>query len=159
MINPEHLRLHVIRPTLGYLDPVIPYSMAAENLLMGTCATESGMGRYLMQLSDGPACGIYQMEGKTEIDVIENFIRFRADLAKRVGDLTIRVRGILLNDLIGNLFYATAMARVHYWRVAEPLPAHDDVIEMAHYWKAYFNTMKGKGTVEQFIDNYRRYVK
>lgn len=159
MIKPEHLRLHVIRPTLEYLDSVIPYSMAAENLLMGTCAQESEMGKYLVQLDDGPAEGIYQIEPDTHDDIIMNFVHYRENIANKIYHLRQSAAFDSSFDMITNLAYATAMCRVHYWRVAEPLPEHDDIEGMAHYYKAYYNTMKGKATVEEFIGNYERYVK
>ena len=80
MIDALQLRHEIIRPTLKHLDPVIPYSMAAENLLMGTCAQESRMGQFLVQLEGGPARGIFQMEYSTEYDIIRNFTRFRPEL-------------------------------------------------------------------------------
>ena len=147
-----------MRPTLKYLDPVIPYSLDAENLLLGTCAQESAMGEYLVQLGGGPARGIYQMEPRTEADIIINFLKNRKDLLLIINNATVGTENRLLDDLTSNLFYATAMARVHYWRVPEPLPAHDDVEGMAYYWKKHYNTFKGKGTVIEFFDNYARYV-
>lgn len=161
MINPEHLRQHIIRPTLEYLDPVIPYSMAAENLLMGTCAQESAMGEHLVQLGGGPAQGIYQMELATEGDIWKNYIRYRESMTEIVRNLMSSTGGAHFYDkeMIGNLYYATAMCRVHYWRATkEPLPAHDDIEDMGHYWKAYYNTMKGKGTEDHFIANYYHFV-
>jgi hypothetical protein len=33
-----------------------------------------------------------------------------------------------------------------------------DVFKLAEYWKKYYNTPKGKGTVQQFIQSYNKYV-
>ena len=38
------------------------------------------------------------------------------------------------------------------------LPDADNVAELAHYWKLYYNTPEGKGTVEEFIKNYELLV-
>ena len=38
------------------------YSPEVVELLMGTCAQESTMGKYRKQLGNGPALGIFQME-------------------------------------------------------------------------------------------------
>lgn len=159
MINAEQLRLEVIRPTLEYLDSVIPYSIAAENLLMGTCAQESQMGTYIKQLGNGPALGIFQMEPATESDICANYLNFRDDMAREVNLLIPKFVEGDLRDLVGNLYYATAMARVHYYRVPEAMPLSDDVEGLAHYWKNHFNTKLGKGTVTEFVHNYNRYVK
>ena len=62
------------------------------------------------------------------------------------------------HDLATDLAYACAMARIHYLRKPEPLPAHDDIEGLARYWKEHYNTFLGKGTVEEFVHNYRRLV-
>jgi hypothetical protein len=46
------------------------------------------------------------------------------------------------------------MCRLHYRRVAEPLPAAKDTEAMAAYWKAHYNTPLGKGTVEKALPRF-----
>ena len=60
--------------------------------------------------------------------------------------------------MIGNLYYAAAMARVHYLRRPEALPPAGDVEALGQYWKNFYNTFLGKGTVEEFVENYHRHV-
>ena len=156
MINAIQLRMNIIRPVLEHLDPVIPYSIAAENLLMGTCAQESRMGSYVVQVN-GPACGIFQMEPDTHTDIWRNYLTYRDEIAEIIEELS----GPGMDDnalLIGNLYYATAMARVHYYRVPMAMPDADNVAQMANYWKLFYNTPEGKGTEAEFIHNYNRYV-
>jgi len=157
MINATQLRLEIIRPVLNYLAPLIPYSVAAENLLMGTCAQESRMGSYVKQV-EGPACGIFQMEPATESDIYNNYLDYRAALYSAVNALRAKHNLDGLNDLVGNLFYQTAMTRVHYYRVPMAMPDADNVEQLAHYWKIYYNTPEGRGTIEEFVKRYQRYV-
>ena len=56
-------------------------------------------------------------------------------------------------QLVWNLGYATAMARLVYRRRPEPLPAAEDIPGLAAYWKAHFNTAAGRGTAAKFIDS------
>lgn len=158
MINPEHLREKIIRPVLRYLNDYIPYSLAAENLLMGTCAVESNLGEYLVQLNGAPAVGIYQMEPDTLDDIWDNYIDYREELSDLITGLDTRSGFSLSDELTFNLFYATALARVHYYRVAHPLPNENDIPGMAAYWKKHYNTHLGSGTEEKFIQAYERYV-
>ncbi len=58
-------------------------------------------------------------------------------------------------ELAGNLNYAVAMCRLRYWVVPKPLPDKDDLMGIAEYWKIYYNTVHGKGTVKKFIKAYR----
>lgn len=150
-IDAMQLRELVIRPTLKHMGA---WSLAAENLLMGTAAQESRLGTYLFQIPEGPAQGIYQMEPATAADIWDNYLNYRP----KVADPIWMIRGGMENPLIWNLAYQTAMARVHYLRVAEPLPVADDVAALAQYWKRYYNTPAGKGTEAEFIENYYRYV-
>ena len=155
MINAIQLRINIIRPVLESLNSFIPYSLAAENLLMGTCAQESRMGSYVHQVN-GPALGIFQMEPETEADIWANYLGYRTNLSKFVDRLCIE--SDCVDDLIGSMPYAVAMARIHYYRAPSALPDADSVGQMANYWKLVYNTPEGKGTEAEFIHNYNRYV-
>jgi len=162
MIDSEQLRHDVIRPVLRYLDPVIPYSEAAENLLMGTCAHESKGGSYVSQVK-GPARGIFQMEPDTENDIQVNYLAFRPELEDLVMALRMSswtpIKNAGLSNLRCNLYYQTAMARVHYYRVKWAMPDAENVAQLANYWKLHYNSPGGRGTEERFIEDYHRYLK
>lgn len=76
-LNCMHLRLHVVRPVLARLRLS---GLAAENLVLGIAAHESGGFHHLRQLADGPALGLYQCEPATHHDLFANFLRYQADL-------------------------------------------------------------------------------
>jgi hypothetical protein len=48
---------------------------------------------------------------------------------------------------------------MRYLVVPEALPKEDDIKALASYWKKYYNTIHGKGTVSGAISNYNNYVK
>lgn len=163
MINPVQLQEHIIVPTLTAMDM---YSPAAVNLLMGTAMQESHCGKYLVQLGGGPALGIFQVEPATAQDIIFRYLKKRPQLCKRfdagwsgVNKEPINWQDVELKqvckELVGNLHFATAMARIRYWMVPEPLPAADDIAGLAAYWKTHYNTHLGRGTEAEFIDNYQ----
>jgi len=151
-IDSEQLRHYVIRPTLKYLGL---YSRSAEELLIGTAAVESQGGRYLHQLNNGPAHGIFQMEPDTHEDIWGNYLDYRQPLSDSIRNLGGRCSA---EDLIGNLCYATAMARVHYLRVPMLLPGETELMSLAKYWKDHYNTHKGAGSTRDFVDAYKRYT-
>lgn len=152
----SQLKKHIIWPVLEDLGLD---SESAVELLVLTAATESHMGKYIKQVR-GPACGIYQMENATHDDIWANFLNYKSDLASRVRkwDLTGSFPYDNTYQLVGNLYYATAMARVLYLRFDEPLPKHDDIEGLAKYWKKYWNTPLGAGTVEKAVKDYETYV-
>lgn len=133
------------------------YSLEAVNLLLGTAAQESDFGTNLHQIGGGPGKGVFQMEPATEEDIWVNYLRYNAALRHKVIDIS-GVTGPNPLALEGNLIYQICMARLHYYRVPEPLPGPDDILAMAKYYKKFFNTYKGKGTISQFEKKYQRYV-
>jgi hypothetical protein len=151
-LDVDQLRLNVVRPVLVRLDLHTP---AAENLVLGTALHESH-GRYIRQIK-GPAMGIYQMEPATHYDLHHNFLRFNTALKVRVNQYAGFFSGDLADpsELIGNLFYATAMCRIHYRRLKAPLPTNEPYA-LAQYWKDFYNTRRGKGTVEQAVPHFTR---
>ena len=151
MINLKQLKNYIIVPTLKQIDC---YSEDAVNLLLGTTLQESYGGQFLRQVQ-GPACGIYQMEPATAQDIIDNYLKHRKSLLNKVFQFY-NYYNSLEDNLTGNLFFATAMCRVHYLRVKEKLPSC--VTGYATYWKKYYNTSKGKGTAMEFIDKYNKYL-
>ena len=148
-IKEEHLR-RMIKDTL---TPFNWYTPDVEELLMLTMATETHLGEYLKQ-EGGIAEGIYQIEPETAIDIHNNWLHYREDTANRVYSYMT----MMGKDLRYNLQYQTLLARIHYLRVEEAIPDKDDVEGLAKYWKQYWNTEEGKGTVLKAMEKYEYYV-
>lgn len=131
------------------------YSGNAVELIMGTFAQESNF-KYVRQLGGGQALGYGQMEPATFNDIIANYLRYKPELMGKI----MKSCGIVdfkPEQLIDNKKLMICMTRVHYLRVKEPLPSHKDIWAMGEYWKQCYNTPKGKGTVKEFVENYKKY--
>jgi hypothetical protein len=160
-IHPDHLRELIVKPALRHLDPEIPYTPQAVELLMLTCATETQLGRYLRQLDgdgdsipEGVALGIFQMEPATWEDH-DTWLLLppNESLDKKLG------LGRTAEDMIHDLRYAAQMARIHYWRHPMALPTRaDDVDGLAMAYKIIYNTKAGKATVAGATAAYRKLV-
>lgn len=158
MISVRQFRDLVIRPTLEMLGGP-QNSEAAVRLLLATAIHESRL-TYLAQIS-GPALGVYQMEPATHDDIWTYLNRPRTGesspwLLSRV--LAVVASTSDASRMVHDLRYATVMARIHYWRVPEPLPDAEDASGMAVYWKRYYNTELGAGTENQFLSAYYRFM-
>lgn len=140
-IHPQHLRSLVLLAL-----PESLYSRAAANLIVGTIATESHGGTYLWQLGNGPAIGIAQMEPAT-------FDWLQGKYGERYG-----FKDRQASEMAWDLKLAILLCRLRYLVVIDPLPRHDDLEGLAKYWKKYYNTIHGAGTVDGFISNYNRYA-
>jgi hypothetical protein len=137
----EDLIKRVLRDTDAEL-----LSDAAINLLLGTAAQESAFGTYLRQIR-GPAIGAFQMEPAT-FDWLRNKYKERYPHLEQCE----------AQDMEWDMGLAIVMARLRYRVVSAPLPTADDVAALATYWKKYYNTVAGAGTVEEFVENWGRYV-
>lgn len=155
-LDPRQFLVRVVRPALLRISLDTP---AAQVLVLGTALTESHL-RYLDQVDPadklGPALGVYQMEGPTHADLWKNFLIRHVALRLTVGRLSVFYSGDSPDpgELVWNLAYATAMCRVHYRRDLMPLPAADNALAMAEYWKRSYNTPRGKGRVESALDHF-----
>lgn len=152
-IQAEEFLNHIIKPTLALMGREFD-SPAAAWLLLGTAAHESHLGQYLKQLN-GPALGVYQMEPTTFDDIWSNYIDYRSYL-EQIGTALCGDEIFNHECVVHNLRAATFMARIHYYRVPEPLPAPYDMDGLAAYWKQHYNTPAGRGTVGQFVNNFPR---
>jgi len=151
----EAFRVDVIQPVLKEMDL---YSLAAEELLLGTAVQESLHFTYRTQMGGGPAKSYFQIEPATHDDIWNNFLRYKTELADKVMATLTAPDADKLDELENNDCYAAAMARVHYYRVPKALPEAGDVRGQARYWKRYYNTELGKGKVSEYVEKWELYV-
>jgi hypothetical protein len=155
------------------------YGFATAMLLLGTAAQESNF-KWERQRSpkwDGAVGGFskWQVEVSSIMQTRDGLRDVRLERAlslvfndpKATGDSLVKVPIDQLlwalkfedNDHLGVLF-----AREHYRRVPAPIPVSmnglasaNQIGQLAKYWKNYYNTSLGSGTVEQFQKNYYNY--
>lgn len=121
------------------------------NVLMnGTIAQESHLGKYRKQIN-GEALGIPQIERPTFNFVFRKYDRLIKGLFLEIKDITFEM--LEHNDPL-----AIVIARLKYWTIPEAVPSARNLPAIAAYWKKYYNTPLGKGTEEQFIENYNALV-
>lgn len=155
MIDLEQLNAYVVTPVLTHIKS---YSDAARNLIIGTGLQETQF-YWVDQTTKGPGPGFgpYQCERRTHNGLWKVFLPTKPQLMADVSSLL----GIWPEDKVsalhGNWNYATAICRVHYLDIPEPLPGARDKRGLAEYWKQHYNTVRGKGTIEEFLENYRRW--
>jgi hypothetical protein len=161
-LSAKQFRIFVVRPTLQRLNL---WTAASEAILMGTAAHESGGFRFVDQITSteakdntlGPAYGIFGIEPPTHDDLFSNFLRFHADLRARAIELRAMVPDPH-TQLVTNLAYATAIARLIFYRAKPPLPQPDDIPGMADYWLAHYNKSRMPEKRALWIEHYRRFV-
>lgn len=144
-INLIQLRDLVVVPALKEIQL---YNKAAMRLVIGTGIVESGY-EHIHQIN-GPALGFWQCEPATHKDIWDNYLLFKLPLAQKMNAFNLDYKDA--GQLVWNLKYAAAICRIHYLRVKKPLPHENDILGMAHYWKDFYNTSGGKGSVDDFLN-------
>ena len=150
MIPPKQVRDLVVAPVLAMLAMLGSVPEATE-LLLATAMQESGY-RMLVQEGGGPALGLWQMEPATHDDLWTYFLAYKPGLAAYVSKYRFS-SAPTATDMIGNLYYGCAMARMLYYRAPGVLPAVGDYAAQAQYYLVHYNA-GGKATAQEYIDNW-----
>ena len=154
--------LTVIKDTLEQMGSKYAHEDAIM-LVYRTGLVESKY-EYLMQKGgDNIARGFFQCEPWVAVSLCNDYLKYRDGLLKKIADICHldwsyftnpdedKWRSILTTNIIAQI----VVCRLHYWRVPKPLPKTLD--DQAVYWKAFYNSAKGSGTVEHFMEIVRKY--
>ena len=126
------------------------YSEDAVDLVYKTGNAETGY-RHLKQMGGGPAIGFWQVEPATLIDIMDNYVKYRPKLEKRLISLGFDRRDIEVR-VMSNIALQAVFSRLKYKRDKYALPKSSDLEAQAKYWKRVYNTHLGKGTIEHFME-------
>ena len=137
----------IIKLALEHLDLD---SEDARSLIYNTGKVESGY-RTLQQYGGGPALGFFQMEPNTALDIWDNYVMYRPKYREKLYALGFD-DGALKFCLLSNIGLQAALCRLHYRRVPSALPKADNLKAQAKYWKKFYNTEAGKGTIKHFME-------
>jgi len=156
-INPTQFFDDVITPTLDCMGRIIDKRMSSDEskcIMLGTACAESQL-TFLRQFNSGPAIGFYQMEPATYADHIKYCERKGEEFKSKVIYCIYQEERKDFphgSQLIYNLRLQTVFARLHYWRVTEPIPEATPL--QAAYWKKFYNSVHGRGTVQHYINSF-----
>ncbi len=154
MIMPIQFRECVVIEPLKRVDL---WSVNSEEIVFSTGAQESKCGTYIIQQTNAGifrngGLGPFQMETLTYNDMWDRFIK--PGLRKTILEACNFAEKPPATEMVTNLAFAAIMCRIKYLSIPHELPPANDVNAMAAYWKQWYNTPGGAGTVEEFIHNY-----
>lgn len=161
MINSLQM-LTTIKETLQKLGSKY-YSDDAVMLVYRTGLVESKYEYLFQKGGDNIARGFWQCEPWVAVSLCNDYLKYRDDLMKRLAKIC-HLDWKYFTDpnedewkeiLTTNIIAGIIVCRLHYWRVPKPMPKTLD--DQAVYWKAFYNTAKGAGTVEHFMEIVRKY--
>lgn len=126
----------------------------ALQLLKGTAAQETAYGSFRDPSEYGAGVGLCQCDPIAFRDVQA---RTRPAARKALqAQFDIDLDAVTHQELAFSPLLAMVWCRLHYKLVPELIPS--TVPGLADYWKKYYNTSAGKGTPDEFIEKYYKYV-
>lgn len=136
------------------------WSQSADRIVLCTFQTETQFDAVRQDIGPrryGAAYGLSQMEKATFDDHVKHMEKRNPEIKELIIkicnlDVFPDVEALTWNDRL-----AVCMTRYHYKRVPDPLPDVNDLEGMARYWKKYYNTPMGAGTVEKFIKDCKQF--
>lgn len=140
-MNAWHFRVHVVRPVLTHLDLAGP---VAEPLLVATALAESDLAQ--LRSREGGGLGLYGITPGVR-RAVHLRLADRPQLARPLADLMTRQPADA--QLVENLAYATAIARLVYELADAPLPAAADAATLAEHWRRYYPHARPLEAVER----------
>lgn len=153
--NPEEMIRLIYRVNHALLGHARREEM---ELMAGTVATESHYA-HREQIGGGPARGLFQIEPDTAYDVYHNYLAYqnRRPLYNRMMGLVFDMPSapffIAEKPEIARLLmyddYSACIARFCYLRRRPPIPT--TLEGQAEYYKRWFNTEAGEGSVEKYL--------
>ena len=144
-------RVYIVRDALKAASW---WSPAVENIIVATAMVETGLLKFT-QDGDGPARGLFQIEGRTYTDLL-SYIKKDAEKVKTI--LSVCGMDSLPDDVdavIWNLRYAVLITRMFYYRIPQALPKSDDADGMCQYYIVHYNG-GGKATVDRDLPIFKQ---
>lgn len=127
----------------------------AVDLLVETCAQETHGGRLRDRHPLKHGVGLYQFDPIGFKHVQQN--THPRNREKVRGAFGVDIQTVKYEQLADDPLLSTIFARLFYYLIPHDLPATQ--LGRAQLWKQYYNTVKGKGTVAEYLKNAQVYVR
>lgn len=144
----KQVKKYWVEPALEYFPPKL-LTPNRTQFMVAIGLVESGYN-YVAQVPDAEALGFWQMENFTFHDCIDNFLSYESQFSEGWTNLQ-NTHTILYSALAYDCVLACYMTAIKIYRAPPELPAYNDIEGMAKYWKTYYNTSEGAGTIERAV--------
>lgn len=117
----------------------------ADLLLLETATTETGLGT-IADTTEKAGMGICQFDEDPFNDLKKRSMSYRDNILKELG---VDIKLVEWEHLRYNSFLSLLFCRLQYKPFNEEIPA--TIEGRGAYWKKYYNSIFGKGTVEHYL--------
>jgi hypothetical protein len=126
----------------------------AVPMLLETASVETNLGTYQDPTPNGAGFGLTQAD---QVAVIDVAYRTRPSDVQRIKEaFNFNIRQLIASDLNNDPLKAFVFTRCFYKLIPAQFPT--DLAGRAQYWKTYYNTESGKGTVQKYIRKANLYL-
>ena len=144
----------VVKEVIGYVEATLGDT---KEFMKKIALVESHFGDDKGTYRRGYNGGIFQVDkvGFLTTRDTRSHPRLKAKFKKIKASLAIDWMDVSWSDLRKPLYSAIA-ARLFLLNIPDPIPS--DLLGQAKFWKKYYNSSKGAGTVEDFIKRWNDYI-
>ena len=128
-----------------------PANGNAKKLVIETAVAETGLGA-ISDKTIGAGIGLTQFDKLPFKDTKNRGMRFRTKIKAELG---VDIQLVNWDDLRYNPFLCLLFTRIFYLLRKPKIPA--TIEGRAAYWKKWYNTRLGKGTVEHYLNMNKKY--
>ena len=121
----------------------------AVQLMLETAAQETRLGFYRDPTPYRAGTGLCQIDEIAFHDIVARTNPRSRNLIREA--FGIELGRLKYQELEFNPFLSLLFCRLHYLLVPAAIPV--TLEDRAHYWKKYYNTVAGKGTPEEYVEN------
>lgn len=120
----------------------------ANEFIYRIAKAETGAGTIKDTTINSAGNGLYQFD---KLPFYDNVSRYtQRDIDKCIKYLSIDPTKTTWEELQTNILKGTIACRLHFKPYREEIPK--DIVGQAKYWKRYYNTLAGKGSVKHFLE-------
>ncbi len=123
-------------------------------LIIGTMCAETQLGTLKDPTEFSVGSGIAQFDKIGYVDVLKRTSKTNKEIIRE--EFAIDIDKVTYSMLEYNPLLSIIFCRLKYRLIPEPIPKTLEA--QAQYWKTYYNTSAGKGTVDHYIKLYKKHA-
>lgn len=145
-MNLHQVKKYWVEPALEFF----PEQLRTDNrkqFMVAIGLVESGYN-YVAQVPEADALGYWQVQRSTYLDNQVNFLDFKNEF-NHYWTLFRKIHAASYPSMASDCVFACYMGAITVYRAPAALPEYNDIKGMAKYWKTYYNTSQGAGSIEE----------
>ena len=145
-MNLKQVKKYWVEPALEFFPKPLR-TPNRKQFMVAIGLVESGYN-YVAQFPEAYALGYWQVQLGTYRDNILNFLEFKNEFNDGWSIIK-KIHQATYQSMTSDCVFACYMGAITVYRAPAALPEYNDIKGMAKYWKTYYNTSQGAGSIEE----------